>query len=144
METRRIPSNGKRDDMFKSYYVVWKPSLCQETERIFFRLNRTMQYGNLQILHAPPKYISFKSYYVVWKQISFSNFSISFFCLNRTMQYGNLKHIRIRRRILGGFKSYYVVWKRIHGDRCLNPQIGLNRTMQYGNYYIIKCFSLFF
>ena len=55
---------------FKSYYVVWKPEqYIQISKRKFYRLNRTMQYGNKNLN----------------KKIR-----ISFFRLNRTMQYGNL------------------------------------------------------
>ena len=54
--------------VFKSYYVVWKPGHAWEEIYIHIRLNRTMQYGNVD----PPDAEKKEEY-----------------SLNRTMQYGN-------------------------------------------------------
>ena len=111
---------------------------------LFFRLNRTMQYGNKRTQHFGYRQsVRFKSYYVVWKlrpifaikktgrtfksyyvvwKLCFHFFSYSnTFCLNRTMQYGNLRTL---------FQQAAV-------------QVSLNRTMQYGNYDCrIRCISI--
>ena len=98
--------------LFKSYYVVWKPSNFARTHNVYF---------------------SFKSYYVVWKLYSIFHLRSAQTCLNRTMQYGNtIEAFTLLKKIL--FKSYYVVWKLSH-FHILDLLFcgGLNRTMQYGN-----------
>ena len=75
---------------FKSYYVVWKPRKAACVQQDFFRLNRTMQYGNHLYYDNTPKYHQFKSYYVVWKPLSLQLLVYANKSLNRTMQYGNV------------------------------------------------------
>ena len=79
---------------FKSYYVVWKPPNLARTPRVYFCLNRTMQYGN--------------AYAHVQRMNNHQS-------LNRTMQYGNIFSIS-RFPNTKMFKSYYVVWKPFHND----------------------------
>ena len=71
METNDIFGFIVISDMFKSYYVVWKP------------------------WKKPPNIVYlrwFKSYYVVWKpRYLTSDLGAYQKCLNRTMQYGNLR-----------------------------------------------------
>ena len=55
---------------FKSYYVVWKLLYIVSCLPSQLGLNRTMQYGNMDIRN---------------KQL------LAIFCLNRTMQYGNFQ-----------------------------------------------------
>ena len=37
--------------MFKSYYVVWKPISDENIKKSEVGLNRTMQYGNSEVLY---------------------------------------------------------------------------------------------
>ena len=53
---------------FKSYYVVWKPTIHDMVEICVCGLNRTMQYGNQEEVKRKGKIV---------------------LSLNRTMQYGN-------------------------------------------------------
>ena len=78
-------------NLFKSYYVVWK--LMKLIGVVFYIgcLNRTMQYGNLDIVCIFCMRNRFKSYYVVWKLLRQMCQTQMRFCLNRTMQYGNFK-----------------------------------------------------
>ena len=63
--SKAVPTN-----MFKSYYVVWKPFSSSDKNEKKKGLNRTMQYGNDNIdMH----------------------FKLVVKSLNRTMQYGNKK-----------------------------------------------------
>ena len=91
METFSVLLYSSLCSSFKSYYVVWKPVDFKAVQIRKNSLNRTMQYGNLQILRAPIMYIS---------------------RLNRTMQYGNMVSSTKCVSTIGQFKSYYVVWKR--------------------------------
>ena len=76
--------------LFKSYYVVWKPSVVQQVSSSSPCLNRTMQYGNYILSpRALYSFCMFKSYYVVWKPLTFFVIFFFVFSLNRTMQYGN-------------------------------------------------------
>ena len=86
---RRI-RKPRRNHLFKSYYVVWKPILTRYLTTDLGGLNRTMQYGNVSLCFEVFPPIWFKSYYVVWKLIKCFIFS------EKTQQ----------------FKSYYVVWKQ--------------------------------
>ena len=43
------------ENMFKSYYVVWKPKHIPKIYTSKGRLNRTMQYGNIVVLYRPIK-----------------------------------------------------------------------------------------
>ena len=70
METEGEHSNSFRKQLFKSYYVVWKPNTEKLTTDIVKGLNRTMQYGN--VVHPNVRNCCVRG-------------------LNRTMQYGNLK-----------------------------------------------------
>ena len=77
--------------LFKSYYVVWKHSIgIPHIPQACRSLNRTMQYGNLEIFEPFNTLAKrFKSYYVVWKRYRTTEYFRIFGCLNRTMQYGN-------------------------------------------------------
>ena len=98
------------------------------------RLNRTMQYGNLEIfelfntltqsLNRTMQYgnMTLRKIGKKWKM-----------CLNRTMQYGNGKCFDFFVRHIIVFKSYYVVWKLGKDWVEFYNTAGLNRTMQYGN-----------
>ena len=100
--------------LFKSYYVVWKRAFLTAPAAIPTSLNRTMQYGNRSVY--PPESFQptpFKSYYVVWKLRRYATGGSHAESLNRTMQYGNACMEMVPPTILG----------------CLN------RTMQYGNYF---------
>ena len=68
METKAELWTAAFDDLFKSYYVVWKLKYIYDKEK---------------------KEYEFKSYYVVWKLEKHSLFRPILCCLNRTMQYGN-------------------------------------------------------
>ena len=88
-----------------------------EFSKLKYRLNRTMQYGNIiPSTSSFSWFIWFKSYYVVWK----------------------LWKAPIAMRGLFLFKSYYVVWKLFFMLLCLYYFYRLNRTMQYGNYSCSK------
>ena len=108
---------------FKSYYVVWKPSIRNALKSIV---------------------ILFKSYYVVWKLKSATVFfGRNPTRLNRTMQYGNPLREK-RRTVVRLFKSYYVVWKPLYPRWTEMYRWCLNRTMQYGNSYIFHNLNFFF
>ena len=83
--------------------------------RCWGRLNRTMQYGNLEKNKEKKTDIS---------------------GLNRTMQYGN-DCGRDRVSSEKKFKSYYVVWKLFSIKGKAYTMSRLNRTMQYGNFKIL-------
>ena len=104
---------------FKSYYVVWKLHSFSSCVIFFFRLNRTMQYGNEEEeCHQMRNEMVFKSYYVVWKRHPNISLKNVYPRLNRTMQYGNEK-------------MEYIIGEG-------TPS--LNRTMQYGNFFLTDCF----
>ena len=66
-----VGTRRKKNDAFKSYYVVWK------------RYYEKREYGVWEM---------FKSYYVVWKRDILKRAAhLGFAGLNRTMQYGNEK-----------------------------------------------------
>ena len=69
METAYSDRYRNYSTQFKSYYVVWKQNINTSGWKFRRGLNRTMQYGNLELfdLHEKGK-----------------------IGLNRTMQYGNL------------------------------------------------------
>ena len=114
METRLRKDDMFEIELFKSYYVVWKPQEKEEKEDEEEGLNRTMQYGNyyfdarVVLLHS-----SFKSYYVVWKPSLKCISMLSRLRLNRTMQYGN-QQTKLTD---------------------ISNKLSLNRTMQYGNHW---------
>ena len=68
METGYYPPFFIPPEMFKSYYVVWKPATAKHISVRPASLNRTMQYGN----------------YISLFEKDENNCR-----LNRTMQYGN-------------------------------------------------------
>ena len=109
-----------KNDEFKSYYVVWKLQKIQLDIQTHQSLNRTMQYGNLQVFHY--------FFYYFWG-------------LNRTMQYGN-RGKRIWDIGNRKFKSYYVVWKLVDFFERKRKTVCLNRTMQYGNKILHRQTSL--
>ena len=76
---------------FKSYYVVWKLYFPCPIFSFLIGLNRTMQYGNIDVPPLKNSLMTFKSYYVVWKPHSLKIRFLRQTCLNRTMQYGNKK-----------------------------------------------------
>ena len=125
-------------------------------EKAYLGLNRTMQYGNQDmVLLRQNLQILFKSYYVVWKPPSFNFFTIEAFTFKSYYVVWKLpceewfdvfdtefksyyvvwkpqeqKEGREKKEV---FKSYYVVWKRKKITKKPKVFRGLNRTMQYGN-----------
>ena len=57
METTKLKKNIISIYLFKSYYVVWKPIKLWVTNNSGVCLNRTMQYGNQEIMANHPKII---------------------------------------------------------------------------------------
>ena len=90
METLQNKVKNFASKKFKSYYVVWKPKYRAGAQHHAYRLNRTMQYGNLEKpLILTRIFFRFKSYYVVWKLFKLRHKKHFKTRLNRTMQYGN-------------------------------------------------------
>ena len=91
METIQIKWKKKQQQLFKSYYVVWKQKIMRKDRE---------------------KFKKFKSYYVVWKPKEKQKVKeTEEDGLNRTMQYGNRVGQNRIPLMTKKFKSYYVVWK---------------------------------
>ena len=110
METTLCLQDRYCHNSFKSYYVVWKLRWVSGAKTKKGCLNRTMQYGNFQMVcFRASIFALFKSYYVVWK-------------LSEKPQVV---------RYMEQFKSYYVVWK---------PAITFPITTQllsFKSYYVV-------